>query len=67
MTKDSNGIELIQNVSTEDWTVETPSGKVKIVSPKTCMPVNLKNSIIFVPIEVDNYDYTGRNIAVPAL
>ena len=30
-------------------------------------PVNLKNSIIFVPIEVDNYDYTGRNIAVPAL
>ena len=30
-------------------------------------PVNLKNSIIFVPIEVDNYDDTGRNIAVPAL
>lgn len=47
VTKDSNGIELIQNVSTEDWTVETPSGKVKIVSPKTCMPVKEGLKITF--------------------
>ena len=37
------------------------------VTKRLVCPVNLKNSILFVPIEVDNYDYTGRNIAVPAL
>lgn len=47
VTQDSNGIELIKNVSTEDWTVETPSGKVKIVTPQTCMPVKEGLKITF--------------------
>ncbi|MBO7283580.1 MAG: hypothetical protein J6U71_00765 [Bacteroidales bacterium] len=30
-------------------------------------PVNLKNGITLSRLEVNNYDYTGGNIAVPAL
>ena len=33
VTTDSNGFMLIKNVSTETWTVETPSGKIKTVAP----------------------------------
>ena len=44
----------------------TKRASSRVIKCLVC-PVNLKNSIIFVPIEVDNYDYTGRNIAVPAL
>lgn len=47
VTTDNNGIMLIKNVSVEDWTVETPSGKVKIVSPQTCMPVKEGLKITF--------------------
>ena len=34
----------------------------RVIIRRVC-PVNLKNSIIFVPIEEGKYDYTGRNIA----
>lgn len=44
---DSNGIGLIKNVSNDDWTVETPSGKIKIVSPQTCMPIKSGLKITF--------------------
>lgn len=44
---DSNGIALIKNVSKEDWTVETPSGKIKIVQPQSCMPVKEGLKITF--------------------
>lgn len=47
VTTDSNGIALIKNVSKEDWTVETPSGKIKIVQPHTCMPVKEGLKITF--------------------
>lgn len=44
---DSNGLALIKNVSKDDWTVETPSGKIKIVAPQTCMPVKSGLKITF--------------------
>ena len=34
----------------------------RVIIRRVC-PVNLKISVIIVPIEEDNYDYTGRNIA----
>lgn len=39
VTTDSNGFMLIKNVSTETWTVETPSGKIKTVAPSEILPV----------------------------
>lgn len=47
VTTGSNGIALIKNVSKDDWTVETPSGKIKIVQPLTCMPVKEGLKITF--------------------
>ena len=32
-----------------------------------CLSRKFEKQYYFVPIEVGNYDYTGRNIAVPAL
>lgn len=39
VTKDAGGVLLIQNKSTEQWTVETMSGKIKIVQPEEVLPV----------------------------
>ena len=39
VTADSNGFLLIKNISTEAWTVETPSGKIKKVNPQEILPV----------------------------
>lgn len=38
VTTDSNGFLLIKNISTETWTVETPSGKIKTVAPQEILP-----------------------------
>lgn len=39
VTADNAGFPLIKNVSTESWTVETPSGKVKTVDPQDILPI----------------------------
>lgn len=39
VTVDSNGFLLIKNISTETWTVETPSGKIRTVNPQEILPV----------------------------
>lgn len=39
VTADSSGFPIIKNVSTEQWTVETPSGKIKTVEPQGILPV----------------------------
>lgn len=44
---DANGVLLIQNVSSEKWSVETPSGKVKIVDPQGMMPAKAGLKITF--------------------
>ena len=47
VTTDSNGFMLIKNVSTETWTVETPSGKTKTVAPNEILPVKEGLKITF--------------------
>lgn len=47
VSKDSNGILLIQNTSPDKWTVETPSGKIKIVESQAIMPVKAGLKITF--------------------
>lgn len=39
VTVDNTGFLLIKNISTESWTVETPSGKIKTVEPQDILPV----------------------------
>lgn len=39
VTVDNIGFLLIKNISTESWTVETPSGKIKTVEPQDILPV----------------------------
>lgn len=39
VTTDGNGVMLLKNISPDKWTVETPSGKVKLVEPQGIMPV----------------------------
>lgn len=39
VTLDSGGFPLIKNISTETWTVETPSGKLKTVNPQEIIPI----------------------------
>ena len=39
VTVDNKGFLLIKNISTESWTVETPSGKIKTVEPQDILPV----------------------------
>lgn len=39
VTHDNGGFPLIKNISTETWTVETPSGKLKTVNPQDIIPV----------------------------
>lgn len=47
VTTDSNGFMLIKNISTETWTVETPSGKIKTVAPNEILPVKEDLKITF--------------------
>lgn len=47
VSKDPSGILLIQNTSPDKWTVETPSGKIKVVDSKTIMPVKAGLKITF--------------------
>ncbi len=47
VTTDSNGFMLIKNVSTETWTVETPSGKIKTVAQNEILPVKEGLKITF--------------------
>ena len=47
VTTDSNCFMLIKNVSTEAWTVETPSGKIKTVAPNEILPVKEGLKITF--------------------
>lgn len=47
VTTDSNGFMLIKNVSTETWTVETPSEKIKTVAPNEILPVKEGLKITF--------------------
>ena len=47
VTTDSNGFMLIKNISTETWTVETPSGKIKTVAPNEILPVKEGFKITF--------------------
>lgn len=57
VTTDSNGFMLIKNVSSETWTVETPSGKIKTVAPNEILPVKEGLKITFrvhtVPYKVE--------------
>lgn len=47
VTTDSNGFMLIKNVSSDTWTVETPSGKIKTVAPNEILPVKEGLKITF--------------------
>ena len=47
VTTDSNGFMLIKIVSTETWTVETPSGKIKTVAQNEILPVKEGLKITF--------------------
>lgn len=47
VTTDSNGFMLIKNISTETWTVETPSGKIKTVAHNEILPVKEGLKITF--------------------
>ena len=47
VTTDSSGFMLIKNISTETWTVETPSGKIKTVAPNEILPVKEGLKITF--------------------
>lgn len=47
VTTDGNGFMLIKNISTETWTVETPSGKIKTVAPNEILPVKEGLKITF--------------------
>lgn len=47
VTTDCNGFMLIKNISTETWTVETPSGKIKTVAQNEILPVKEGLKITF--------------------
>lgn len=47
VTTDSNGFMLIKNVSSEAWTVETPSGKIKTVATNEILPMKEGLKITF--------------------
>lgn len=57
VTADPNGFSLIKNISTETWTVETPSGKVKTVNPQEILPVKEGLKITF---RVHTMPYKGE-------
>lgn len=47
VSKDANGVLIIRNISSDKWTVETPSGKVKTVESQGIMPVKEGLKIMF--------------------
>lgn len=47
VTTDSTGFMLIKNVSSEAWTVETPSGKIKTVATNEILPMKEGLKITF--------------------
>lgn len=47
VSKDVNGVLIIRNISSDKWTVETPSGKVKTVESQGIMPVKEGLKIMF--------------------
>lgn len=57
VTIDSTGFPLIKNVSTETWTVETQSGKVKTVNPQDIIPIKGGLKISF---RVNSVPYKGE-------
>ena len=57
VTIDSTGFPLIKNVSTETWTVETQSGKVKTVNPQDIIPIKGGLKISF---RVNSIPYKGE-------
>ena len=59
VTVDTNNVLLIQNISNDKWTVETLSGKVKIVEPRGVMPVKEGLKIIF---KIREIPYKGEII-----
>lgn len=54
---DNTGFLLIKNISTESWTVETPSGKIKTVEPQDILPVKEGLKINF---RVHNMQYKAE-------
>lgn len=57
VTVDNTGFLLIKNISTESWTVETPSGKIKTVEPQDILPVKEGLKINF---RVHNMQYKAE-------
>lgn len=53
---DANGLMLLQNISSDSWTVETPSGKIKTVVSQDVMPVREGLKITF---KVRDISYRG--------
>lgn len=47
VTTDNSGFLLLENISPDSWTVETPSGKLKTVGPKEVLPVKEGLKITF--------------------
>lgn len=61
VSKDPNGILLIQNTSPDKWTVETPSGKIKVVESQSIMPVKAGLKITFT---VNGVPFKGEIISM---
>lgn len=59
VTVDANNVLLLQNISNDKWTVETPSGKVKTVEPQGVMPVKAGLKITF---KIREIPYKGEII-----
>ena len=51
---DTAGTVLVQNISPDNWTVETASGKVKVVAPQGYMPAKPGLKIT---LKIHNVDY----------
>lgn len=47
VTVDGNGVLLLKNLTPEEWTVETPTGKIKKVESQGVMPVKAGLKITF--------------------
>ena len=61
VTVDANKVLLLQNISNDKWTVETPSGKVKTVDPQGVMPVKAGLKITF---KIREIPYKGEIIII---
>lgn len=61
VTVDTNKVLLLQNISNDKWTVETPSGKVKTVEPQGVMPVKAGLKITF---KIKEVPYRGELVTL---